>query len=106
MKSTRPSMYWQTCAKSATLHPHWTLLEQERGETYLLLILPILCFINCGGRLLNFYVSALLSDRLEVPRHGCHPICRLSSLRPDLRQVDMLFVISFQSTMGFFCFEL
>ena len=85
----------------ATLPPHWTLSETGEEKT------PDFVFsliIDWGSRLLHFCVSAFLSDYLEVPCYGCHPIYRLGSLRPDLRRVDILFVISFQSTVGFFLF--
>ena len=85
----------------ATLPPHWTLSETGEEKT------PDFVFsliIDWGSRLLHFCVSAFLSDHLEVPCYGCHPIYRLGSLRPDLRRVDILFVISFQSTVGFFLF--
>lgn len=54
------------------------------------------------GRLLNFCVLVLLSEHLEVLPLGCHQILVVL----NLKQVDMLFVISFQNTMIFFCSEL
>ena len=84
---------------TAALHPHQTLNEtgEEKPPAF---VFPRI--IDWGSRLLTFCVSALLSDHLELPCYGCHQIYRLGSLRPDLRRVDMLFVISFQNTVGFF----
>lgn len=86
---------------TAALHPHQTLSEAGEETPPAFVFPPV---IDWGSRLLTFCVSALPSDHLELPRYGRHQIYRLGSLRPDLRRVDMLFVISFQNTVGFFLF--
>lgn len=74
------------------LHQHWTL--GGTGERRNHLLHPpsfVFSFVVDGVRLLNFCPSFSM-----VPHRGCaDKIYRLSGLRPDLRQVDMLFVISF-----------
>lgn len=87
------------------LHQRWTLAGTGgRRDRFLPPPGFLFSLIVDGDRLLNFCVSALLSEHLEVPPLGCHQIFSLSGLKPEASR--HAFCYFFSKHYGFFCFEL